>query len=152
MKPKVATARALAAYTAARSIRLITLAFSIITIILLLVAFLLTYYISAWWLLLLIPILFFGLVFLIIRFIVNRIVRLIYRHPFNHDQRKKLEAFTQKIIGLLEARSTPPFFFAIMTVKDILIRRDATTLRSLISDSISLKSNFADLEKHFGER
>ena len=152
MKPKVATARALAAYTATKSIRLISLIFSTIVIVLLIVTALLAYYISAWWLLLLIPILFFGVVFLALRFIVSRIVRLIYRHPFNQDQRAKLDAFTQKIISLLEARSTPPIFFAIITVKDILVHRDVTTLRSLIADSISLKSDFAELEKHFGQR
>lgn len=152
MKPKIATARALAAYTATKSVRLITIVFGCILAVLAAIVLALVYFYSNWWLILLLPLVVIGLLFLLLRFIVLRIVRLIYRHPFNHDQRKKLNAFSQKIITLLEARSTPPIFFAIVTVKDILLHRDVTTLRALISDSISLKADFAELEKHFGKR
>lgn len=98
------------------------------------------------------PILPLGLFYMLFYWMVRRIATIIYRHPFSRDQRQALDDFTDKIRGLLDAKSTPLPIFALITLKDVLLHKDPRTIRKLIDDSASLKSDLRDLEKHFGER
>jgi len=152
MKPKVATASAVATYIARKFLRLITIIFFAIIGLLVLGIWALAYYFSSWWWVFILPIIVVVLIFLTIRWIILRIISAIYRHPFTREQRTRLDSFNEKVTGLIESRSTPLPIFALITLRDIIRHRDATTIRKLIDDSTSLKSDFADLEKHFGER
>lgn len=152
MKPKVATARAITSYIAKKSLFIATALYFIVLAVLVIIIWILAHYFSAWWWIFAIPLVIITLIALAIRFVVSFIIGKIYRHPFNRLQREKLEDFTQKIISLAEARATPLPFYAFITVWDIVRRRDATTIRKLIDDSRSLKSDYAALEKYFGDR
>lgn len=152
MKPKVATARALASYAGHRSLRFVTIAVVVILAIIFIVIGLLAYNFTTWWWLLAIPFAAAGLVFFGIRWVLQVIIRRLYRHPFSRAQREQLDAFASKVLGLIEARSTPLPFFALITLWDIIRRRDATTIRKLVNDSTSLKKDFTELEKQFQER
>jgi len=152
MKPRVATARAITAFIARKSLSFATIIYVAIFTILIAIIWLLAYYLSAWWWLFALPLVFITLIAFALRLIVSFIIGKIYRHPFSRIQREKLEGFTKKITSLAEAKSTPLPFYAFITIWDIFRRRDATTIRKLIDDSQSLKSDYVALEKYFGER
>lgn len=152
MKPKVAAMSALVAYVAQRSLRLVSILFFTGTAASLTVIGLLAYFFGEWWWVLAVPVVIAVLLFIGIRFVAKRIITMIHRHPFTARQREQLEAFTKKIRTIIESRSTPLPVYAAQTVRDILRDRDATTVRKLVTDSTSLKDDFAELEKHFGER
>lgn len=152
MKPKITTARALAAYVGRRSLRLVTLIVTVLITVVSIVTGLLAYYISPWWLILAIPFALLAVAFFAIRWALLALIRSLYRHPFSRSQREQLDAFSNKVLGLVDARSTPLPIFALITLWDIIRRRDATTLRKLVNDSTSLKKDLTELEKQFTER
>ena len=152
MKPKIATTRALSAYLAIRSLKFVTIVATVIFVVLIAIIWMLAYYFSPWWWIFALPIVFLGFVFLVLRFIVSRIIGLIHRHPFTIEQRESLETFTSKITNIVEARATPLPIYAIVTIKDVIFHKDARTVRKLVDDTSSLKSDFSKLERHFGEQ
>lgn len=144
--------RALIAYSALRALRLITLIALLTGIGVFAAVWALAYYLSPWWWVFLVPLVLAAIVATIIRFIITKAIQTIHRHPFTEPQRQALEAFTDKITKLAEFRSTPLPIYAFITLRDVVRHHDATTLRQAIEDSASLKSDFAALEKYFGER
>ncbi len=149
MKPKVATARALTAYAGLRAVRLLTILLIVETVIVLIIVGLLAYFFSPWWLLLAVPFAAVTILGLGARWVLLRIIRAIYRHPFSRKQREQLDAFSEKLMRLADVRSKTPPLFALQTIWDIIRRRDATTIRELIADSTSLKKDFKQLESLF---
>jgi len=152
MKPRVATARAITAYIAKKSLSFATIIYVVVFAIIFAIIWSLAHYFSVWWWLLAAPLVLVTIVAFAIRFVISFIISKIYRHPFSRTQREKLEEFTNKVTSLAEAKSTPLPFYAFITLWDIFRRRDATTIRKLIDDSRSLKSDYSTLEKYFGER
>lgn len=144
--------RALTAYVGGEALRFVTILFVSISLVLLIGTILLTYYFSNWWLLLLVPGLVALAIFALVRFVLLRILRTIHRHPFSTVQKKQLASFSSKLTRLAEARATPLPVYAIITLWDIIRHRDARTMRELIDDSRSLRSDFAELEKQFSSR
>lgn len=152
MKPKAITALAIGAYLARKSLRLTTYIFIAIVLTLVIIIGLLAYnYTVRWWIFAL-PLIAICLIFLVLYWIVNRLVSAIYRHPFSRDQRRALDEFTDKVRSLVESKSIPLPIFAIITIKDVLVHRDAKTIRKLIDDSLSLKDDLKKLESYFGNR
>lgn len=146
---RITAARALTAHLANRFIRFATfIAVGIFLAALLICALLATYF-SAWWWLLFIPFVPLFALFLIIRLIVKFIVRRIHADHLRSDQKKALDDFTDKIERLIEARGTPPIFFVIISIKDLLFHRDVTTVKTLIRDTTSLHRDYVALEKLF---
>lgn len=143
---------ALAVYVAQRALRLVTIIFVVVNIFLFAIIWLLAETFSGWWLILLIPFFIEVGIFLAIRFIVRRILSAIHRHPFTKAQREELEAFTAKLRSLAAVHATSLPRYAYMTLRDVVRDRDATTVRKFVEDSTTLKSDFAELEKNFGER
>lgn len=152
MNPKIATARAYVAYISRRLLRLVSLIFFGIVGLLLILVWALGYFFSAWWWALATPIVLLVLLFVVLRLVLNHIITKIYRHPLTRDQRTQLEAFSAKFNRLVESSSTPLVVFALITIKDLFLRRDASTIRQLAGDTASLKSDIAELESHFGDR
>lgn len=151
MQPKVITARAIAAYAGRRSLYTVTMIVVTALAVSLAGTALLAYYFSPWWWVMAAPFIIIGAIFFVLRWIINQLLAKIYRHPFSRDQRIKLDEFAGKVMAVVEAKSTPPIVFGLITLWDIFRRRDATTLRKLINDSASLKSDFRELEKLFSE-
>ncbi|HTK39331.1 MAG TPA: hypothetical protein VL362_00530 [Patescibacteria group bacterium] len=152
MNPKLNAIRALAAYSALQSLRLVTIIFSSIIGVLLLITFVLAYFYSPWWLLLSLPFIILAIIYGVIRLLVKKIIAKIHRHPFTTRQREQLESFTGKLKNLADIRNMSVYSYAIKTIWDVLRHRDETSIEKLVNDSKSLKSDFAELEKHFGER
>lgn len=143
---------AIVAYITGRALRIVTIVFVVIMALLFAGVWALAYYVSEWWWLLLLPLLIFVLIFLLLRLIVKRITGLIHRHPFTSRQREQLEQFTEKVKHLAEVRNMNVYTYAFVTIWEVLRNRDETSIERMVSDSKSLKSDFAELEKHFGER
>ena len=152
MNTKLATARALTAYVSRRALNFVTAAAWICVGLLCLGVWALAHFSRSWWWLFLIPLAIGMSIFMLLRMMVSRLIQGVHRHPFTSLQKAQFKQFTDKVMGLVEAKSTPLPFFALITLKDLVRHRDASTLRSLISDSKNLKNDFADLERHFGER
>ncbi len=144
--------RALVAYTALRALRLITLVALLCGIVLFAIIWALAYYLSPWWWVFLLPLVVAIIVCVIIRLVIVKTIHLIHRHPFTESQRQALEGFTDKIARLAEFKDTPLPIYAFITLRDIVRHRDATTLRSAIEDSTSLKDDFSRLQTYFGGR
>jgi hypothetical protein len=152
MNQKLTAARALSAYTATKALRIVTIVFFIIITLLLLAVWALAYYFSAWWWIFAAPLIVLVALFLLLRFVLRRIIRAIYRHPFTRTQREALDKFSGKLARLAEARATPLPVLAFLTVRDVTLRRDTTTINQVMDDSTTLKSDFTDLQQLFGER
>lgn len=152
MKPKVRTTRALAAYTAARSLRLVSIILLVVFIVVIVLVWLLATQVSSWWWVILLPVAIIGAIILLVRFVIQRIIRAVYPHPISQSQRQSLDALTEKVTRLAATRSTPLPLLAFLTVKDIIVHRDATTIRGLFNDSKALSSDLRDLENEFKDR
>lgn len=141
--------RALTAHVAKRIIRIATyIAVAVVTTVFI-ICLLLAHFFSAWWWLLIIPfILLFGF-FLLVRFFIGFFIRRIHAERLTPEQRSSLDAFVDKIQGLLEARSTPLPLIVLISLKDLLFHRDIVTIRSVINDSVSLKRDYQALERLF---
>lgn len=147
--PRLTAARALTAHIARRFIKLITIvALSIFLAIFVLCA-LLSYFFSDWWWLLLIPFAVLLVLFLVLRMVLQFIIGKIHTQDLSRVQQQALDEFTDKLERLLEARGTPPFLFVLITLKDLLVHRDITTIRSVISDTTTLKRDYANIEQLF---
>lgn len=152
MNSKLNTLRALAAYSAQQSLRVITILGSIVLTVLFVTTATLAYFFSPWWWIFILPTAVLLLTFVVVRKIVQRVIRKLHRHPFTTRQREEIEKFTGELKGLAEIKNTSIFVYAITTIWDVVRQRDETSIQKLIESSKSLKSNFAKLEKHFGER
>lgn len=146
IKPKINVLRALSAVVAQRAIFLLLVIDSVILTLMLIGIWALAHFLSAWWwLLLIIFIPLFvasALIYLIARFIASRL----YPGPLTRQQRQKLQDFTGKILRLLETRGMGWWVFAALCVRDLLLYRELRTLKDLLADATSLKSDFTNLE------
>jgi uncharacterized membrane protein len=146
---KITVARAVSAHIARRIIRLVSVIAAVVLAVLLIITWALAHFFSTWWWLLLIPVFILLVVFLVIRFILSFIVRKIHVGNLNQEQKSALDDFTDKLERLIEARGTPPIFFVLLSVKDLLIYRDIKTLKELVRDSTSLKRDYESMERLF---
>lgn len=147
--PRLTAARALTAHIAKRFVRLATLvAFGIFGLVVVL-CWVLAYFFSAWWWLLLIPFIVLLGFFLIVRLIVSFLIRRIHADALRPDQKKALDELTSKLERLIEARGTPPIFFVFVSIKDLLLYRDITTIKGIVQDSATLKRDYQALERLF---
>lgn len=146
---RLTAARALTAHIANRFIRLATFIAAGIFLVILIICALLAYYFSGWWWLLLIPVISLFVIFLGIRLIIQFIVRRIHAENLRSDQKKALDDLTDKIERLIEARGTPPVFFVAISIKDLLVHRDITTIKELIKDTATLRRDYETLERLF---
>lgn len=152
MKPKVRAARALAAYAATRSLRLVSLISLVMLVVLFVLMWLLATQLSSWWWMLLIPLMLLTGIGLLLRFIIGRLIHATYPDPLSQGQRETLDILTSKVARLAETRSTPLPILALITLKDIVVHRDAKTVRDLFDDSKALTGDLRELEKQFKER
>jgi membrane protein implicated in regulation of membrane protease activity len=146
---KLIVARAISAHIARRAVRIATM----IAVGILFFAFLITaalvYSFSPWWWFLLLPFLLLFGVFMIVRLVARIIISRIHAGRLDKSQREAIDGFVDKILQIVEARATPPWVFVAITVKDIVIHRDITTIKRLVADSAGLRRDYMELEKRF---
>jgi len=149
MNQKLTAPRALTALVARRAIRFATLIAMIFTVVGIVIAAVLVYFFTAWWwLLAILFIMLFG-AFLLVRLICMGIVRIIHPNNLTLEQTQAMNKFVDKIQEIIEAKSTPFFFIALICIKDILFHRDIVTIKKLIANTISLKNEYTEIEKLF---
>jgi len=142
-------ARALSAHLARRIVRIATIVVVVVVASLLLIIGALAYFLSSWWWLLLIPLVIVAVALFVIHLVLSFIIRKLYPQQLSAEQSAQLDSFVDKVEGLLEARSTPFPIIVLICIKDLLVHRDLTTVRSIIKDSGSLMSDYRSLEKLF---
>lgn len=147
--PRLTAARALTAHIAKRFVRIATLtALGVFGLVFVLCG-VLAYFFTGWWWLLLVPFAFLLGIFFIIRFVATLLVRRIHADALRPDQKQALDDLTGKLERLIEARGTPPIFFVFVSIKDLVLYRDITTLKGIVQDSTTLKRDYEALEKLF---
>jgi len=146
---KITVMRALTARFARRFLRLADLLVAVIAIILIAGVWALAYFLSAWWWLLILPVILLLGVYMIVRIIVAVVVTRVHVGQLSKVQRTALDDFIDKVQQALEARATPPPIIAIICIKDIVVHRDLTTVRKIISETAGLRRDYQSLEKLF---
>jgi len=139
----------LTARFARRFVRLADILVAVITIILVAGVWALTYFFSAWWWLLVLPLLFLLGLYVIVRLIVAVIISHVHVGQLSKGQRTALDDFIDKVQQAIEARATPLPLIALICIKDIVVHRDLTTVRKIISETAGLRRDYQDLEKLF---
>ncbi len=146
---KITVARALTARVARRAVRLATLMALGVFGIIVIIAAGLAYFFSPWWWLLVLPFVVLLSIFAVVRLLIMVLIRQIHGERTTKVQTDALDGFVDKIQQLLEARATPPPLFVAITIKDLLIHRDITTIKKLIADTSGLKRDYEALERLF---
>ncbi|OYX42363.1 hypothetical protein B7Y94_03530 [Candidatus Saccharibacteria bacterium 32-49-12] len=147
MKPKINVVRAVSATVARRALNLAVVIVGIILGLLFAIIWALAYFVSSWWWLLLIGYVPLLLATVIVLAVGRFLTKKLYPHQLSGEQRRLLNGFTDKIQRLLETRGIGWPMFALLNVKDLLFHRDLRTTKDLISDTSSLRKDFAELEK-----
>ncbi len=146
LKPKINVLRALSSVVAEKALFFFLIIASIVLTLLFIAICLLVYFFSPWWWLLLviyIPLFIASvLIYLIARFIASRL----YPTPLSRTQKQQLQAFTDKILRLLETRGMNWWWFAALCIRDLFFYRELRTLKDILSDATSLKRDFTALE------
>lgn len=146
---KITVMRALTARFARRFIRLADILVAIVTVILVASVWALAYFLSGWWWLLLLPVIFLLGVYTIVRIIVAVIVSHVHIGQLSKEQQTALDGFIDKVQQALEARATPLPIIVIICIKDIVVHRDLTTVRKIISETAGLRRDYKTLEELF---
>jgi hypothetical protein len=146
---KLTVARVLVAHIARRFIRLATIVAIILLLVAIFISALLAYNFSAWWWLLMAPAVLILPLLVLLRIFMLFVTRSISSVSLRADQENAVKQFVAQLEQIIEARGTPPWLFALITVKDLLIHRDITTIKNLVASTSSLKRNYQKLEKLF---
>lgn len=149
MTSKLTAPRALTALLARRFVNLATIIAVGVACAGIILAWLLAHFFSAWWWLLAIPFAGLLLLFLIVRFIVMIIVRLIHPNNLTNKQRQAMNEFIDKIQVAIEARATPVPLIVLICLKDIILHRDVVTVKKIIKNTAGLKNEYEQIEKLF---
>lgn len=149
MNQRLTAPRALTALVARRIVRLATIIAACVVGAILLLSGILAYFFTAWWWFLALPFLVLFGVFLFLRIIVMVVIRIVHPNAITREQRDAMNGFIDKIVAVLEAKSTPLFVVVAICVKDILFHRDVVTVKNLIKDTASLRAEYARIEKLF---
>lgn len=147
LESKITVLRALSVVVARRAIRFFVIATSIIFTLCLIGIGLLVYFFGSWWWLLLVLYLLLLVVAMGIYIVTRFIIWRMYPHRLTREQTKHLQEFSDKIIRLLETRGLGWWWFTAVCLGDVLLYRELRMLKSLLSDAVSLKSAYLELEE-----
>lgn len=146
VKAKIDTLRAVLASVAQRILRTAMILGIVLFGVVLIIIWLLSHFFSNWWWLLLIIYLPLLLVSLVAWLIARLLSRTLYPQRISPEQKVLINAFTDKIQRLLEARGMGWPMLAMLNIRDLLFYRELRTTKKLIADTSSLKRDFAELE------
>lgn len=147
IKSKVDVLRALSSVIAKKAVFFFLVIDSIVSVLVFIGICLLVYFFSPWWWLLLIIYIPLCILSAAIYLLAALIAARLYPLPISREQKQHLEEFTGKILRLLETKGMGWWWFAAQCVRDLLLYRDLTTLKGLLSDTASLKRDFTELER-----
>lgn len=147
VKPKINVFRALSKVVAKKAILFFLVIDSVILTLMFISICLLVYLFSPWWWLLLIIYIPLFIISAALYLIARLIAHRLYPAPLTREQNRHLQDFTDKIIRLLETRGIGWWWFAALCVRDLLLYRELRTLKNLLADATSLKSDFDALEQ-----
>ena len=147
LRPKVRVLRALSAHIAKKAIRLFTLIDGVLLILLFAGIWVLANFLNEWWWLLLIIYIPLIIASTIIYMTASLITTALYRERLSRFQHQQLDAFSDKVIKLLELRGMNWWWFAALCIHDLLRYRNLRTLSELLDTATSLKEDFTKLEE-----
>lgn len=144
---KINVLRALSSVIARRAIRLCSIIVSLVLVLSIIGIWMLAHFLSIWWWLLLIIYLPLLIVVIVVYVFTRFITWRIYPAALSREQTRHLRDFSDKIMHVLETRGLSWGWFATICIKDLLIYRELRTLKTLLADTTSLRSDFSNLEK-----
>ncbi len=146
IKSKIDVLRALSKVVAKKAMLFFLIIDSVILTLMFISICLFVYFFSPWWWLLLIIYVPLFILSALIYLIARLIAHSLYPASLTRDQSEHLNDFTDKILRLLETRGMGWWVFAALCVRDLLFYRELRTLKGLLTDAASLKSDFTTLE------
>ncbi len=149
MFQKLTVIRAVSQYYTLRIIRFFTIVAFILIVLLLLFDGWLAYSFSPWWGLLAIPMLAFLIAFLLVRAIVRYVALRVYPTRLSKQVSTEINAFIDKLSSVIEVRHMHPVMISLVSIKDIVLYRELRTIKTIIENSSTLSSDYADLESKF---
>ncbi len=149
MFQKLNVIRAVSQYYTLRIIRFFTIVAFILIVLLLLFDGWLAYSFSPWWGLLAIPMLAFLIAFLLVRAIVRYVALRVYPTRLSKQVSTEINAFIDKLSSVIEVRHMHPVMISLVSIKDIVLYRELRTIKTIIENSSTLSSDYADLESKF---
>lgn len=144
---KINVLRALSKVVAAKAVTFFLIIDSVILTLMFISICLLVYFFSPWWWLLLIIYIPLFIISAVVYLLARLITHGLYPAALTRDQRQHLGDFTDKILRLLETRGMGWWVFAALCIRDLLLYRELRTLKGLLQDTVSLKSDFQTLEQ-----
>lgn len=142
MTPYVHAIRALTVLTFRRIFIPIAVALVVIALCLLIAAGFLGLQVSAWWFLLYLPLLPLIAIGAGIGVFAWAISSRLLPRQLSREEQVTMRQFSDKIIRLAEARSTPLPVLGVILAKDIALRKKDGYIESLVNDSRGLRSDF----------
>lgn len=149
MDTKLSAVRAIGSMMFEDMVRMITIITSLVLGALLVLAWWLTANVSQWWGLFLALVVLLIILAMVLRFAAMWLLKRMYGAPLTREQHLHTKAFVGKVQNIAETRSMGWPLFVITTIKDIVRHKNAVSLKKLITDSGSLKSDFQELERLF---
>ncbi len=149
MDTKFSAIRAIGSMMFEEMVRLVTIITSCILGALLILAWWLTANVSQWWGLFLALVVLLVILAMVLRFVAMWLLKRMYGAPLTREQHVHTKAFVGKVQSIAETRSMGWPLFVATTIKDIIRHKNAVSLKKLIADSSSLKSDFQELERLF---
>ncbi|MES2630510.1 MAG: hypothetical protein V4611_00970 [Patescibacteria group bacterium] len=147
MNPSLLAIRAIATELSYRIYQPIVIGVSILTVVLIgLMIWLIT--LSTWWILLAVPVFLAIIVVAILLVLAGLAIRVVSPRP-TKNQKKEVAIFVDKIQRLSEVTQTPKFLLLFRTLKDVVVPTRYGYVQSVITETVSLKRDFATLTDAF---
>lgn len=147
LQPKIQVLRALSAHIAHKAIRLFVLVDGALLILVFTGIWALAHFLNTWWWLLLVVHIPLVVLSTIIYMTASLIATTLYRKRLSRLQHQQLDAFSEKVIQLLELRGMGWWWFATLCIRDLLRYHSLRTLSELLDTATNLKEDFAKLEE-----
>lgn len=106
---------------------------------------------SNWWLLLLVILVPLTLMLLVAGTIVRYLLRRLIPRKLSSTEKAKLNAFTDKLLGVAERARLPYPVLLFLVAKDVLRGRESKFLSRTIGDSRDLMKEFSEIQGLFKE-
>ena len=147
MNTSVPVVRAIGSEFAQRKLNSLIIIYAIVVSLLMVGAVWLTT-INVWWWLLAVPVIVLALAGFVALLAVRLLIRFI-RPELNKVQKKAVKDFVDKLERVAENLQTPMFVIVFRVVRDMLLPRKETFIKTVASDSTSLHKDFSNLVQDF---
>lgn len=149
MDSTIRAIRAISALLFQRIFRIIAIVVAIIVALIWLAIIVLAIKVSGWWLMTLIIVAPLTLIIAAIGLALWALSNRLLPRKLTGQERSTVYGFTDKIMQIAETRATPVPVLAFLIAKDVVRGKGSSYVSNLVSDTTSLKGDFAEIRRMF---